>query len=233
MHALINYAGLRNRPAVVVRANAALPLADRVAALQTTLRALLSLVAEQRTQVLASIADADSTVEAWGADPGASMGVPLRAEPPRPRGMTPIAVAVNGHQHNVLMTIEEFPSPAAVRRPPMGYVLQPDDSATARLLGRHGIVVQHHTGPQRVMIVERFVIDSLTAAPAGVAGHWLRVIADTTLPAGSYIIPAGQSLDLLTMQLLEPESDGGLAAMHYHDRALHKGGYYPVVRLLD
>jgi hypothetical protein len=241
LRALTNYAGLRNRPALLIRANNALPLARRVAALTIALRETLSLIAQQRAELLAHVTEADSTVEAWDADPGSSPGVPLRAAPPGPGSMTQILVATpadtsavsHGHPHSVLMAVQEPPAPAVLRRPPLGYVLQPDDSATARLLIRHGIVVQHHIGPQRVLIVERFIIDSLTAPPVHFGGHWLRVIADTTLPAGSYIVPGGQPLDLLTMQLLEPESDDGLATAHVYDHALTKGGVYPIIRLLN
>jgi len=232
---LTNYAGLRNRVGLLARANHNLPLTQRVAALSAFLRQALSLVAEQRSNALAHITDADTTVEAWGADPGRALPVPLRADRARGGPMVPILVEAqpsDARRHPKLMSVEDQ-EPASPRRPPLAYVLQPGDSATARLLGRHGITVQHHSAEQRVTIVERFIIDSVTAPPTHFTGHWLRVIADTTLAPGSYIVPAGQPLGLLLMQLLEPESDDGLAAWHIYDRALHKGAAYPVFRLLD
>jgi hypothetical protein len=239
MRQLANYAGLRNRVGLLIRANAALPLAQRVAALSTTLRATLSGIARQREAILSHITAADSTVEAWGTDPGSSAQIPLRATIAQLGQMAPILVipdstaSKHSRLHTVLMATQGPAAPAAFRRPPLAYVLPPDDSATARLLIRHGLVVQHHTGPQRVMIVERYIIDSMTPPPVRITGHWLRVIADTALLPGSYIVASAQPLDLVAMQLLEPESDDGLAAAHVYDHLLHVGGYYPIIRLLD
>jgi len=49
--------------------------------------------------------------------------------------------------------------------------------------------------------------------------------------AGGFFVPAGQPLALVAQELLEPQSDDGLATWNQLDPFLRVGGDFPVVRL--
>ena len=85
---------------------------------------------------------------------------------------------------------------------------------------------------------EAFTVDSISRAPrpfqkhneVSVEGRWARETLD--LPAGTYIIPARQSLALVAMIMLEPQSDDGLTTWNGFDAQLAVGKPHPVRRAL-
>jgi hypothetical protein len=84
--------------------------------------------------------------------------------------------------------------------------------------------------------VEAFAVDSVldrgrNETPRNLKearGRWNAPSA-RTLPAGTYVVPAGQPFGLLAFYLLEPESDDGLAP--FMDAVLAAGREFPVVRI--
>ena len=247
---LTNYAGLANRLGVLARTNAADSVAVQVRAATSFLEEVLSLIAVHGPQILARTTAADTTVEAWGGNPDGSPDIPLRATRSASGPIVPILVDQSQHDTSAHLPHVVRPHPMPVhdqltvsvrRRLPAGYILEPGDTATVRLLQRHGITIQRHTTEMHAMIVERFIIDSVTTDstwhdadhPPRLAGHWLRAIGPTTLPAGTVVVPCSQPLGLLAMILLEPESDDGFVTWHQFDARLHAGAAFPVAKLIE
>jgi len=127
---------------------------------------------------------------------------------------------------------------AAMRRSPSvhGYVLGSEWSAAVALLRTHGVPVTS-VAAETTVPVQQFRIDSVVASGRAFQGHReMRVEGrwvDTTLtvPAGSFLVRTGSPLDLVAMQLLEPETDDGLLTWNLFDKALVVGGVAPVARL--
>jgi hypothetical protein len=103
------------------------------------------------------------------------------------------------------------------------------------ILAIHGIRVQRLSAPASVM-AQGLVVDSVTERGRRETPRDLRDIdgrwstpATRTLPAGSYVVPAGQPFGLEAFYLLEPESDDGLSS--YLGAFIAKGREYPVVSI--
>jgi hypothetical protein len=63
-----------------------------------------------------------------------------------------------------------------------------------------------------------------------VTGRW-GAPASRTLPAQSYVVPAGQPRGLAAFYLLEPESEDGLAQWSFLDGILAPRADFPIVRI--
>jgi hypothetical protein len=247
---LTNYAGLANRFGILARTNAADSVAVQVRAATSFLEEALSLIAAQGPRILAGTTAADTTIEAWGANPDGSPDIPLRATRAASGLVVSILVDQSAHDSSAHLPRAVRPHPMQVhdqltvsvrRRLPAGYILEPGDSATVRRLQRHGITIQRHPTEMHAMIVERFIVDSLAIDstwrdadhPPRLSGHWLRAIGLTTLPAGTVVVPCSQPLGLLAMMLLEPESEDGFVTWHQFDARLRAGSPFPVAKLIQ
>jgi hypothetical protein len=137
---------------------------------------------------------------------------------------------------NVRMPVMASFTPTLTRTLPFAYAF----SAAAAdsllpILSIHGIRVERLSAPADVM-AQGLVVDSVTERGRretprdlrDIDGRW-SVPASRTLPAGSYIVPAGQPFGLEAFYLLEPESDDGLSS--YLGAFIEKGKEYPVVRI--
>jgi hypothetical protein len=99
------------------------------------------------------------------------------------------------------------------------------------------VQVERLTAPARAT-AEAFTVDSI--APHGkaetplelktVSGTW-QPARSVTLPAGSYVVRAGQPRGLLALYLLEPMSEDGLAEWSYFDGSMTAHQDFPVVRI--
>jgi dipeptidyl-peptidase 4 len=115
------------------------------------------------------------------------------------------------------------------------------DETTAKaimpILKTHGIAVERMDAPAGVT-VQSFAVDSVldlgrSETPRtmkDVRGSW-HDAATRTLPAGSYIVRAGQPYGLLAFYLLEPLSEDGLAQWSFYDDILAAGKEFPIVRI--
>lgn len=129
----------------------------------------------------------------------------------------------------------EVPTPAA-------YVIPPGYPAVVQTLQRHGIRVEelvedvtHEPG------VFTFRVREVGGAPRPFQGHVLRTLDGTRvrdcaadkwrLQAGSAVVSTAQPLGNLAAYLLEPQSEDGLAAWNFFDKAVAPDGLFPVVML--
>ena len=124
---------------------------------------------------------------------------------------------------------------------PVKYFIPASDTAVVRVLRLHGINVA--PGPLDIsktrLRLQQFSIDSIVTAPRVFQGHketriegqW-RVYTGA-LPPSYYVVdvtllPRGP----LSVYLLEPQSEDGLADWNYLDRELTPAGAYPILRAL-
>jgi Zinc carboxypeptidase len=77
MSCAINYFAVRGRVALRATTNPHLQFADRIAALAAVIRQTVALAAEQRNALMALTATADTTAEAWGAEPDSAPAIPV------------------------------------------------------------------------------------------------------------------------------------------------------------
>jgi len=49
----------------------------------------------------------------------------------------------------------------------------------------------------------------------------------------AFLVRAGQPLSILSLYLLEPQSDDGLVTWNFLDEWLQPGGRYPIGRIVD
>ncbi|MBX6332643.1 MAG: M14 family metallopeptidase [Gemmatimonadaceae bacterium] len=252
-----NYFGLRGGIAVLSEAYSHDPFERRVRATYAFVRELLSLVAERSAQIRALRARADSSVAQWAANPAAAPRIPLRSEMTRHPLREPVTYEDlertgdssltqpgvprgwrrTGRFHTVEMDVYDRFDPTLARRLPMAYVLDAADSAAVHVLREHGVTVERVSSDWSAT-VERFTIDSIVRAPRPFQGHRLVTLAgrwstdQRTIPAGAWVVRAGQPQGIVAYYLLEPESDDGLVTWNFFDARLAPGGDYPVLRVV-
>ncbi len=249
-----NYYGTRGGISILSEAYSHDPLSRRVASTRAFVQEILSYVAENRAGIRARVAAgrAASTLRE-----GAS-SVPIRSRFSSTPRMQPVLVerldriadstvqteagVPRGIKRSGVITAQVMPvvdrfEAALSRQAPNGWVLDAKWDKAADLLRRHGVPITTIAKSGR-QTLEVFTIDSvaLSSRPfqghreATVTGRWSLVVRD--VPAGSLFVPANTPRGLLSMLLLEPESDDGLLTWNLFDAALAKGQEAPVARLV-
>jgi hypothetical protein len=117
-----------------------------------------------------------------------------------------------------------------------GYVVEGDWPRVRELLTAHGIPFQSAGDAERTL--NEFVVDTVIASGRPFQGHrevairgqWRSVTRRA--PAGSIVVMPNAGNDLLTMLLLDPESDDGFHTWNVFDSVLAKGKAAPVARML-
>jgi hypothetical protein len=253
-----NYYGIRGRVAILSEAYSHDSLERRVASTYAFVSEILSLVGEKSAAIKSLTARADSQPLSWGRAPDSVRMVPVRSElisTPLMRdvikedlektgdsSLTEPGVPRGERRTGIFRTIrmpvyDRFMS-TLDRLPPAAYVIPPGDSAVVALLRLHGVHVDRADSAW-IGRGESFVIDSIIVAPRPFQGHhearlkgnWVRGLQ--SMPAGSFTVPTAQARGALSVYLLEPESDDGLATWNFFDRDIQKGGKFPVRRIFD
>lgn len=245
-----NYYGLRGRLSVLSEAYSHDPFERRVASTYAFVRELLSYVAERPTA--ARLAAARSAGRPTAAVPIrarlaqrplrqpvlvevlASTGDSSRTQPGVPRGIRRTGRFLTQE----MPVVDRFDATLARAIPAGGWAI---DAAAAgadsavKLLRAHGVRVER-AAALPAADVETFRADSVVRASRAFQGHqevrlegaWRterRPLADV------HVVPADQPLALLALELLDPQSDDGLATWNVFDAVLRPGADFPVVRL--
>ena len=253
-----NYYGLRNRLAVLSEAFSHDPFARRVASTYDFVGELLSYLAEHKREILALEAKGDANVAAWAQQPAGAPRLSLksrmdttRIEDVRVEQIVPLTDSTKreaglggARQRTGIVKLVRMPvmasfTPTLTSTLPFAYAF---DSAAARvllpILAIHGIRVERLDAPARVT-AQSFAVDSVIERGRSetprmlkdVTGKW-SAPATRSLPAGSYVVSAGQPRGLAAFYLLEPESEDGLAQWSFFDGILVAHADFPVVRVV-
>lgn len=248
-----NYAGLRNRIAILSEAYSYLDFKGRVDVTEDFVYEIYKSVAANARQILTLTAQADRVLTAPSSSRPLEMGldIEIRSLPekveilvgdvtkvPNPKSgrdmntMAPLAVPVMMKDYGIFAATRTLPMPR-------GWVIPRNNltrlSAAIERLRLHGVTVQEVAADAQVP-VERFSINTLTKQARAFQGHQEATItgaydkAQLTVQAGSVFIPANQALGRLAFYLIEPESDDSLATWNVVD-GLSAGQTYPIYRV--
>ncbi|HEV8215363.1 MAG TPA: M14 family zinc carboxypeptidase [Gemmatimonadaceae bacterium] len=253
-----NYYGLRNRLAVLSEAFSHDPFARRVASTYDFVGELLSYLAEHKREILALEAKGDANVAAWARQTAGAPQLSLksrmdttRIEDVRVEQIVPLTDSTKreaglggGRQRTGIVKLVRMPvmasfTPTLTSTLPFAYAF---DTTAARallpILAVHGIAVERLDAPASVT-AQSFAVDSVIERGRSetsrmlkdVTGKW-SAAATRSLPAGSYVVRAGQPRGLAAFYLLEPESEDGLAQWSFFDGILAAHSDFPVVRVV-
>jgi hypothetical protein len=253
-----NYAGLRNRIAILSEAYSYLDFKGRIEVTEDFVEEIYKSVAANAKQIMTLTAQADrmftAPVNAKPVELG--LDIEMRALPdkveilvgdvtkvPNPRSgremlaMAPVAVPVSMKDYGVFAATRSLAMPK-------GWLIPKNSADSPRLaasldrLRWHGIEIQEITAEAQVS-VERFTIAELTKAPRAFQGHQEARLkgsfdkAQLTVNPGSLFIPANQALARLAFSLVEPESDDGLVTWNILEEGLTTGLTYPIYRVTN
>ena len=252
-----NYAGLRNRIAILSEAYSYLDFKGRVEVTEDFVEEIWRSAVANAKQIMTLTAQADRVFTTPANTKPVEMGVSfeIQAAPerveilvgdvtsvPNPRSgrdmraMAPLAVPVMMKEYGTFTAARSLPLPK-------GWVI-PRGSTNGTLvaaierLRMHGVRIEEIADEAQVP-VERFSIAEITKAPKPFQGHQEARFTGTydkaqfTVPAGSLYIPANQPLARLAFYLLEPESDDGLVTWNLIEEGLAAGHTYPIYRVTD
>jgi len=252
-----NYYGLRNRISVLSEAFSHDPFARRVASTYDFVSELLSYLAAHKREILALEAKGDANVAAWALQSPAAPKLSLksrmdttRIEDVRVEQIFPLTDSTKreagmgmrgrtGIIKLVRMPVMASFTPTLTTTLPFAYAF---DTAAGRallpILDVHGISVERLTAPAKVT-AQSFGVDSVIERGRSetsrmlkdVTGKWSEA-GTRTLPAGSYVVSAGQPRGLAAFYLLEPESEDGLAQWSFFDGILAAHADFPVLRVV-
>jgi len=249
-----NYYGLRGRLSILSETFSHDPFPRRVASTYAFVSEILSYLGEHSGEIIALRQTADSSVAAWANAPGSSPPLALQArmdttriEDVRVEEVVPLTdstqaeVGMGNRQRTGIVQLVRMPvmasfTPTLTSKLPFAYAFDGAAADSLRpILALHGIQVEELTSPATVT-AQGFAIDSIIDGGQretprnlkSLTGAW-NAPASRTLPAGTFIVRAGQPYGLLAFFLLEPESADGLTS--YLGAVMAAGREYPVVRI--
>ncbi|MDP3716662.1 MAG: M14 family metallopeptidase [Acidobacteriota bacterium] len=249
-----NYAGLRNRIAILSEAYSYLDFKGRVDVTEDFVAEIWKSAADNAKQILQLTAQADRQFTAPPNAKPVELGLDfeIRALPervgifvgdvkkvPNPRSgremlaMTDLAVPVSMEDYGVFAATRS----AAM---PKGWVIpsSPRLAAAVERLRWHGIQLHEVTTPGQVS-VERFTIADYTRTERVFQGRREARLKGTfenaqlTVDPGALFVPADQPLARLAFYLLEPESDDGFVTWNVIEDGLAAGEAYPIYRVMN
>jgi hypothetical protein len=253
-----NYAGLRNRIAILSEAYSYLDFKGRVEVTEDFVEEIWRSAAANAKQIIALTAQADRALSAPVSAKPIELGVDfaIQASPekveilvgdvtkvPNPRSgremlaMAPLAVPVMMRDYGTFAPTRSLPLPK-------GWLIPKNTAEGTRLsaalerLRLHGVEIKE-VGADAQLAVERFSIAEMTKAPKVFQGHQEARLKGTfaraqlTVQAGSLYIPANQPLARLAFYLLEPESDDGLVTWNIIEEGIEVGQTYPIYRVIN
>jgi hypothetical protein len=247
-----NYAGIRNRLAILSEAYSYLDFKGRVQVTEAFTEEIMRFVAANDDAIRSLTSGADAE---WigGTDTRAlGIGSALQSLPkPVDVLVGAIGSTVNPRSGKSMRTMVEstaiptgmivydrFVSTAA-RRVPAEYIIPASANGlhekVERKLREHGIQVEKLGAASRRSI-EHFTLTKVLQAEQAFQGHRATSIEgrferrDVEAPARSLVVRTKQPLGRLVFYLLEPESDDGLTTWNFFDSFLKVGAAHPILK---
>ena len=251
-----NYYGLRGRMSILSEALSHDPFARRIASTYDFVSEILSYVSEHKREVIDLGKQADAKVAAWGANPGTSPRLALRArmdvtriEDIRVEMVTVLVdsarreAGMGDRQRTGIVKPVKMPmmvsfAPTVRNTLPFAYAFDLKTAAAILpVLARHGIQVEKLMDPAKVM-AEWFTIDTISDRGQSESARRMRDALGSwsaatrhALPAGSFVVRASQPYGLLAFYLLEPQGDDGLLQWGFFEGLVAPHAPYPVMRI--
>ncbi|MBK7095395.1 MAG: M14 family metallopeptidase [Saprospiraceae bacterium] len=247
---IVNYAGLRNRLAILNENYVHADFRSRVEGCYYLSFALMDYIIENKNEIkkLVKAAD-DKNLSRW-TDSAVidSFSFDYKVVPvPYPVTIKVFEVEKDANTQNYLgykptdvkktITIPYLADYVATTNIayPYAYMLTVPDKSILNKLTSHGIIVEKLIVDQ-TFEVERFDIKSLKGSRRLNQGHYTNTAEGTFIPEkktfekGTYVVRTSQPLAALAVYLLEPQSGDGLLYWNFFDRYLVPqwgDGYYP------
>ena len=249
-----NYAGLRNRIAILSEAYSYLDFKGRVEVTEDFVEEIYKSVVANAKQIMTLTAQADRVFTAPSTSAPVELGVDIQiaaADEKVEILVGDVTKQLNPKSGREMLVMAPMSVPVAMKEygtfvatrtqaMPRGWVIPSNTigrlSAAIDRLRWHGVRIQEIAADAQIA-VERFTISEMTKAPKPFQGHQetrlkgAHARAQLTLPAGSLFVPANQPLARLAFYLLEPESDDGLVTWNYVEEGIAVGQTYPIYRV--
>jgi hypothetical protein len=251
-----NWYGLRNRLSILSEAFSHDPFARRVASTYDFVSEILSYLAEHKAEVMALGKEGDAKVVAWGRSASSpKLSLKSRMDTTRIEDVRVEQISVltdssvkrepgmgmrrrSGIIKNVRMPVMVSFTPTLESTLPFAYVF---DERTAKAIGPqlrlHGVTVEQLTAAAPVT-AQTFRVDSVIEKGRSETPRTMKDVTGTwsaattkSLPAGTYVVRAGQPFGLLAFYLLEPESEDGLMQWSFYDGIVAAHADFPVLRV--
>ena len=239
-----NYAGLRNRFAILSEAYSYATFEERVIATLRFVEGAVSFAAENAGRI-------QSIVEAVDAMPLAGTPLAVKAMPQQTGEIEILMGAVdevrNPYSGALMLqrkdevrseTMQDYGTfaPAETETVPEAYYVPASEKGVLDKLYDHGVITGRLTSTITID-VEEFTIDSTTVATRAFQQHQQRTLygkyqkVNRTIPAGLYhVVRTSQPLGRLAFFLLEPRSDDGLLNWNVLDQSVENASVYPILR---
>jgi hypothetical protein len=247
-----NYAGLRNRIAILSEAYSYLDFERRVKATEAFTEEIMRFVAAEADTILSLTSQADADWTSGSHDREQGIGSTLQALPNpvdvlvgaigstiNPRSGKAMRTMIESTAIPTSMTVYDHFVSTSRRRVPAEYIVPVSSNGlhevVERKLREHGIQVERLETATR-KAVERLTLTQVRHAEPAFQGHHAASIEgrferrDSTVPAGSLLVRTKQPLGRLVFYLLEPESDDGLTTWNFLDSDLNNGSAHPVLK---
>lgn len=244
-----NYAGVRNRVAILSEAASFQPFRTRVEATLRFVKLCLDNLDKDSKKVIGLCRNADARLVQWGTDPSKAppMGIrfemeqrgieKLQLEKPNPQDPVGRGKAPKYFETIEMPVFDRF-KPSRTTKFPSGYVFPASARNVAELLVRQGAIVERLTDDV-VGGGDHFAISLVQIAPQAFQGHRLIRLEGTFRPAkanfakGSYLVRTAQPTGLLILHMMEPESLDGAIAWGFFGESYKAGDAAPMVKVYE
>jgi len=249
-----NYAGLRNRIAILSEAYSYLDFKGRIDVTEDFVDEIWKSVAANAKQIMTLTAQADRQFTAPPTAKPVELGVEFQIRAlPETVGIFvgDVRKVVNPRSGREMLAMTDMAVPVAMKdygvfaatrsvAMPKGWLIptNPRLAAAVERLRFHGVTVQEVTTPAQVS-VERFTIADYTRAERVFQGRREARLkgafeqAQLSVTPGALFVPADQPLARLAFYLLEPESDDGFVTWNVIEEGLAAGESYPIYRVTN
>jgi dipeptidyl-peptidase-4 len=239
------YRGLRNRISILSEAYAYATFAERVFSTEMFVRECLLLAAEQPNIVQMHTSNPlNVDIVRVLRSQRKEIGIKHDLAPPSSKRTIPgwletlgdsdRMIPTGAHREYEVDVLDRFIATKSVQRP-RAYLIPPGLGHVVIKLQQHGIRVDAVTD-SRASEVELNRIQSIERSEREFQGHRMvqlatvRELGIREIGPGWSRVDSAQPLGVLAVYMLEPDSDGGLAAWNFFDDWIEEGEFWPIVR---